>query len=630
MTPPLTKIACALALLSAGTSLSRAGGAEAPDPLLSKATDSISRQQGIAAATLLERELPRASGERKAKILALLEKAYQAAEKECTAKGQARRAKSYRENAALIRQLRAKQAPAAAPASTPSAEVPPAETSPAAPAASLPPMAATPPSEPDPVPDPLAALIESPKESEPTPGTGLLPEQAPVAVEDTAQVVIPNEPTAEGDPNQGAMAPSPAPAAPPQSSGESLPAREPASAAPAAAATNSGDEPKAPSASPTGGMLQRADEAFAAQDYSKAGQIYGEMFQNGALPRERHDHWAYCRMAAVTQQINAGPASRGEWIAIEQEIEAIRGLSPNNWFAQYLKDLADERKGLKPKGSARVDSAISRASAEIAQKPNTPSTGAAAAAAAPVGRAGAPTGDWQTWESTNFRVIHQDEALARKVAAIAEDARGKQFQRWSGQEAQAEWQPRCEIRLYPTSDAFAQATKQPPTSPGFSTMSSAAGKIAGRQIHLRADDAKLLDVHLPHEITHVVIADFFPNKPLARWADEGIAVMSEPDSEQAGYFGKASQLMGGAGQPAFTAKRLMETENPNGAEWVEFYAKSASLTRFFLDRGTPVQFLRFLQAAQGQGWEKELRESYGIGSFEDLQSLWEARAKGES
>jgi hypothetical protein len=33
---------------------------------------------------------------------------------------------------------------------------------------------------------------------------------------------------------------------------------------------------------------------------------------------------------------------------------------------------------------------------------------------------------------------------------------------------------------------------------------------------------------LPHEITHVVLADRFNTKPMPRWADEGMAVLTEP------------------------------------------------------------------------------------------------------
>ncbi len=37
---------------------------------------------------------------------------------------------------------------------------------------------------------------------------------------------------------------------------------------------------------------------------------------------------------------------------------------------------------------------------------------------------------------------------------------------------------------------------------------------------------------LPHEVTHVVLADLFTTQQIPRWADEGIAVLAEPNAEQ--------------------------------------------------------------------------------------------------
>ena len=75
-------------------------------------------------------------------------------------------------------------------------------------------------------------------------------------------------------------------------------------------------------------------------------------------------------------------------------------------------------------------------------------------------------------------------------------------------------------------------TGQPEDSPGFSTMGMNGGRIIARRVNLRADHPTLLPAVLPHEITHVILADLFPTQQIPRWADEGMAVLSEPADEQ--------------------------------------------------------------------------------------------------
>jgi hypothetical protein len=38
---------------------------------------------------------------------------------------------------------------------------------------------------------------------------------------------------------------------------------------------------------------------------------------------------------------------------------------------------------------------------------------------------------------------------------------------------------------------------------------------------------------LPHELTHVVLAEKFTRKQIPRWANEGMAILSEPAARQA-------------------------------------------------------------------------------------------------
>ena len=227
---------------------------------------------------------------------------------------------------------------------------------------------------------------------------------------------------------------------------------------------------------------------------------------------------------------------------------------------------------------------------------------------------------WQVHETANFRIFHRNAELAEAAAEAAESVRATQAKRWSSPAAQRTWTPRCEIYLYPDGKMLAQATGQPDTSPGFSAMEVNGNRIVARKVHLRADHTQMRAAILPHEVTHVVMADLFIPEPLPRWADEGIAVLAEPPTEQQL---KASELRESleSGR-VFPLGKLMAMDYPDAKDWSVYYAQSVSLTRFLVEQGPPEQFVRFVRSSQKQGVEVALRDVYQIGGLDMLHQRW--------
>ncbi len=204
----------------------------------------------------------------------------------------------------------------------------------------------------------------------------------------------------------------------------------------------------------------------------------------------------------------------------------------------------------------------------------------------------------------------------------------EQTKHWAGQAPRNAWQPACEIYLYPTAAQYAQMTGQPEDSPGFSTMGMNAGRIISRRVNLRADHPGLVEAVLPHEVTHVILADFFTMQQIPRWADEGLAVLSEPVDEQQR---RAADLINPlAANRLFPVETLMSMDYPDNRYWGLYYAQSVSLTRFLTEQGTPAQMLQFLQTAQREGYETALRRIYKIDGYADLQDRWLAFARSRT
>jgi len=232
---------------------------------------------------------------------------------------------------------------------------------------------------------------------------------------------------------------------------------------------------------------------------------------------------------------------------------------------------------------------------------------------------------WQVHETANFRIFHCDARLAAAAGDAAESVRAEQAKRWGSPALQRPWTPRCEIHLYPTGRTFAQATGQPENSPGFSTMFTNGNRVTARRTSLRADHPQLLTAVLPHEVTHVVLADLFTVQQIPRWADEGIAVLAEPNAEQNL---RAAELQGPleTGQ-VFDISKLMSMDYPEAKDWSLYYAQSVSLTRFLVEQGTPEKFLQFVRDLPRTGTEAALRDGYRINGLAELQDRWQEYAR---
>jgi hypothetical protein len=235
---------------------------------------------------------------------------------------------------------------------------------------------------------------------------------------------------------------------------------------------------------------------------------------------------------------------------------------------------------------------------------------------------------WHVRETPNFRIYYTDPAVAEKAAQAAELVRTQQARRWGSSAARTDWSPPCDIYLYPTSKDFAQLTGQPETSPGFSTMGVNGNRIVSRRVNLRDDHPQLLSAILPHEVTHVVLADLFTEQQIPRWADEGMAVLAEPRTEQ---FSRASELT----EPlrngrVFKLSELMAIDYPSADAWNLYYAQCVSLTQYLVELGSPEQFVRFVRGAQRRGVEIALRESYQIEGFAELENRWQTFARHQA
>jgi hypothetical protein len=233
--------------------------------------------------------------------------------------------------------------------------------------------------------------------------------------------------------------------------------------------------------------------------------------------------------------------------------------------------------------------------------------------------------NWKVAETTNFRLMHQhSKPLVDKVGKVAEETRKKLHEKWFGDVA-VEYDGRCSIYLHADR---AKYTKKAgiPNALGHTRTFSWGRDIQGRSIHLPAEQPQMLEDVLPHEVSHSVLATRFQGKA-PRWADEGMAMLAETPVAIAECLLRLHEYKKEHG--LFGLQILMETEDPEHFQSLEYYSQSASLVQFMTKQKTPREFTAFLHTSIAKGYPTALEQHYGIKSFAELDRRWQEYAFGK-
>lgn len=354
------------------------------------------------------------------------------------------------------------------------------------------------------------------------------------------------------------------------------------------------------------GLLAKAERAYEERSYEAAARWYAqaERAEPGCV-RACEEHWAYCRLFTVAQELNRASGTRST-AELEQEVKQALRMAPRlERFGQgLLGRIKDTGESVETSGDVNT-----QPPSEVKHTPR--------------GQTG-----WAVAETANVRLFHAlSQDKAEQVVRVAEATRVGMTRKWFGVEPKG-WSPRCDIYIHPTGQAYAKATGAPPGSPGHSTISLEGGRVAVRRVDIRGDDPNFLVGVLPHETTHVVLAGQFGQHHVPRWADEGMAVLSEPrERVELHLRNLPTHKRDGA---LFGVAELMKmADYPDPRRVGAFYAQSVSLVNFLCKKKDAATFARFLREALDGRYEAALERHYGYRSFADLELEWHGHAFGE-
>ncbi len=347
-----------------------------------------------------------------------------------------------------------------------------------------------------------------------------------------------------------------------------------------------------PSVTPAGGAqpspvkTDAAIAAFKGGNFAEADRLFTAI---GAakLTTEQKTAWAYCRIKLAADRLNAPTCDATTATAAAQEVADALELITDN-----AKLLAAGREVLK-----------------------------AAQAKAKASGGGSPVvGAGDVIETASFRVAHGgNRELGDSVAKAAEAARKQIFERWSGPPAGA-WQPKCEIVIHATADAYAKATGKPPALTGHATVSLTSSRETARRIDLRADDPAMVANALPRELTHVVLADMFADKPPPKWALEGMAILAGSPEEVSRY----TRTLPRAARDGELRSlgTLFDLKDYPADKITGFYCQSVSVTEYLIKLNGERNFKIFLGDAQRYGMSQALKRQYNIDGPQALEAAW--------
>jgi len=233
-------------------------------------------------------------------------------------------------------------------------------------------------------------------------------------------------------------------------------------------------------------------------------------------------------------------------------------------------------------------------------------------------------GEWKICESANFRFCCRGRATAdSETVKAAEALKEKLARKWlgAGGESNAIWRPKCDVILHTSLASYLQAVPGGEQTVGSSLIEAERGRTVTRRIDIRADQPGWFAASLGHELTHVVLADAFPNGQVPHWADEGMAVLADPVRKQDAHFRDLRFAQGS--RSALRLVELLALEGyPRPDQQAAFYGQSASIVRFLVERESPEKFTKFVRAAAKDGYERALKDGYRINGVRELELRW--------
>lgn len=220
-------------------------------------------------------------------------------------------------------------------------------------------------------------------------------------------------------------------------------------------------------------------------------------------------------------------------------------------------------------------------------------------------------------------VFGASPARAAAIADHAEQVRRTAYLQLLDERHPIPWVERCAIHVHATPEAFVAAVGGGAGAVrGATSLEFGVNRLLSRRIDVMGDGPDVVPDALAHEIVHVVLAEKFTAAAPPRWADEGLALLFDGASKQAGH--EADFRAALARGLAFSPAELMALEEypADGGRQRVFYGQSAALVRWLIARRDAATFVRFVADLQIGDLSSALERHYDLDMAAVFDSAW--------
>ncbi len=210
---------------------------------------------------------------------------------------------------------------------------------------------------------------------------------------------------------------------------------------------------------------------------------------------------------------------------------------------------------------------------------------------------------------------------SQKVLDLCDSLRIELQSVWGTKERLQLWEPRCEVILHRSRSSYHQAVGPGSGSTnGSSLVQLNSGVIASRRIDLMMDQNGALTA-LPHELSHVILADCFRGRQPPLWLDEGIAMLADTHEKQLLHERDCMDAV--SSKNALNLEELVRLEVFNSTSQVAaFYGQSLTLVRMLAQRKSTGSLIDFANDTIDSGIATALMRHYDIDGVRELERQW--------
>jgi hypothetical protein len=231
---------------------------------------------------------------------------------------------------------------------------------------------------------------------------------------------------------------------------------------------------------------------------------------------------------------------------------------------------------------------------------------------------------WHVYRSENFEIRCRGPiADIDTVTRCCEEARAVMRTTWLSGFPAINWTPVCQVIVHTSASSYKRDTRASSLTKGVTSLQIGEGQVWSRRIDILADSEGWAANLIPHEMTHVVLADRFCHRQIPRWADEGLAILSESGNRVANAL-ETADIKSRSGQAIELAQLLSAASYPSSKEQAElFFAQSAAFSAFLVSQYTEENVMLFVDGCNSIGPAKAAERLAAGQDLDDIERMFQ-------